>query len=194
MSRGPNKPDWLFHPLQTLSEATDTVGQRGASPGDVRIGGRQSQLSDDASGLITASDQRKPRIRTSLRDGGTEFGVEPSSTGGAGQPPPILPPAGTGGGNGGPWRSIRIERNIPAESTTWLLVALACFTLAVGAAFSALTLKDLASLSVGELWIICGSLAVVGGVCLIAHWDANRGRKIKQSNVEEWEEPSRPPI
>ena len=83
----------------------------------------------------------------------------------------------------------------PLESTTWLHVALAIFAAAFAAGCLALTQTDRVSISVGELWIICGSLTVIGLVCLIAHWDSNRGRKVKQADVvEEWEEPYKPGV
>ena len=69
-------------------------------------------------------------------------------------------------------------------------MALAIFAAAFAAGGLALTQTDRVSISVGELWIICSSLTVIGLVCLIAHWDSNRGRKVKQADVvEEWEEP-----
>lgn len=97
-------------------------------------------------------------------------------------------------GGSGSQRVIRRVREMPAESSTWLLVALAVFTIAFAAAALALTQKGPSSISVGEWWTVSFGLTVNGLVCLVAHWDANRGRKIKQSDVtEEWEGPKGPP-
>jgi peptidoglycan/LPS O-acetylase OafA/YrhL len=138
---------------------------------------------------ITRFQKSGSRIRHRV---GAELNTNSSEA--SGQLPPIGSSLPTGETGGGSLRAVRRVREIPAESSTWLQVALALFGIAFVAATFALTEKDPASISVGEWWIISGALAAIGLVCLAAHWDANRGRKVKQSDViEEWEEPKGPP-
>lgn len=36
-----------------------------------------------------------------------------------------------------------------------------------------------------ELWIITAGLLLAASLCFIAHWDVNRGRKIKEREIKE---------
>jgi hypothetical protein len=65
-------------------------------------------------------------------------------------------------------------------------------TVAAAAALTAVGLTNSWRISEAVLWTVSGASLVLAAVCFIAHWDVNRGRKIKRSIVEE--EPEYLPI
>lgn len=88
-------------------------------------------------------------------------------------------------GNPGRRRVVRVEREVPAESRIWLDVGLLMFTVAVSAAFVALALSDDVKVRALELWIVAVAALLNAATCFVAHWDVNRGRKAKRSEVIE---------
>jgi hypothetical protein len=84
----------------------------------------------------------------------------------------------------GRMRQIR-ERERPEPSSVWLNGAFTFVTFAVGAVTAALTLSADAAIQPSELWVASGAFVFAAALCLVAHWDVNRGRKTKQREIEE---------
>jgi hypothetical protein len=82
-------------------------------------------------------------------------------------------------------RITRHERELPAESTVWLALGVALITIAAGAAVTAIGLAGDVKISKAVLWTTAVETLLQGGMCFAVHWDTNRGRRIKHSEVEE---------
>jgi hypothetical protein len=89
-----------------------------------------------------------------------------------------------GDANSGRMRQIR-ERERPEPSSVWLNGAFAFITCAVGTIIAALTLSAGAVVRPSELWIATGGLVMAGALCLVAHWDVNRGRRTREREIED---------
>ena len=76
-------------------------------------------------------------------------------------------------------------REIPAESNVWFNLGVAAMTIAAGAAIAAVGLVDHLRISEAVLWTVSAAAMVQAATCFVAHWDANRGRRVKRSVVEE---------
>lgn len=74
---------------------------------------------------------------------------------------------------------------MPSESTVWLAGGLALLPSAAGTALAAATLADDVEVSAWVLWVTTFFLAVLALVCFLAHWDVNRGRRVRYSEIEE---------
>jgi hypothetical protein len=77
------------------------------------------------------------------------------------------------------------EREQPEPSVVWQTVAIFLLGGALTAAFGALMLSEGATVTRGELWVASGTFLAWAATCFLAHWDVNRGRKIKRREVEE---------
>lgn len=85
-----------------------------------------------------------------------------------------------------PGRGKRVEKlEQPEPSGVWLAAAFAFLSFAATTLITSLTLSPGAAIRPSELLITAASLAAMGVLCLLAHWDANRGRKPKLYLVEE---------
>lgn len=116
--------------------------------------------------------------------GGSKLSRALPPTGGSGNGPPPAPPGPPDDG-GGKWRVVRIERPVPEESRTWLEVGLLTLTVSAAVALVALTLAEDVKVHASELWTISVGCVALAVTCLLAHWDANRGRKEKRSELTE---------
>jgi hypothetical protein len=84
------------------------------------------------------------------------------------------------------WRRRRIrEREQPEPSEGWLAWAVGFLFAAVSAGISALGLSTDVALRPSELWIIAGGLLLAAALCFRAHWDVNRGRRVREWEIEE---------
>ena len=79
------------------------------------------------------------------------------------------------------WR--KRERLEP--SVVWQTVGILFVSLAVAAATCALALSEDAAIAPRELWILTGAFAALAATCLLAHWDVNRGRRVKEYETED---------
>lgn len=77
------------------------------------------------------------------------------------------------------------KREQPEPSTAWLAAAFALLSCAAATLVTSLTLSEGAAIQPSELLITAVSLAAMGMLCLLAHWDANRGRRSKRYLVKE---------
>ncbi len=77
------------------------------------------------------------------------------------------------------------ERKKPEPSSVWQTGAFAFLTCAIGAIMAALTVSDDAVVRPSELWIATGGLVLAAALCFTAHWDANRGRRSREYEIEE---------
>lgn len=57
--------------------------------------------------------------------------------------------------------------------------------IAAGAAMAATTVPRSSTIGIPLLWAIAGVGAAVAILCLLAHWDANRGRIPRHSEIVE---------
>ncbi|HET7506740.1 MAG TPA: hypothetical protein VFJ53_00125 [Solirubrobacterales bacterium] len=123
---------------------------------------------------------RRFKRRSSEREATT------SETGGEAETGP------SGAVNGTPaeeWYTRHIqEREQPNASEVWLVFATGFLFCAVGASLSAATLSREVAMRPSELWITTGGLALAAALCFLAHWDVNRGRKVKKREVKEKKE------
>lgn len=76
-------------------------------------------------------------------------------------------------------------REIPAESSAWFNLGVTAMSIAAGAAIAAIGLVNHLRISEAVLWTIAAAAMVQAATCFVAHWDANRGRRVKRSVVEE---------
>jgi membrane protein implicated in regulation of membrane protease activity len=91
--------------------------------------------------------------------------------------------AHTGAGNS---RTVHIrEREQPEPSVVWQAVAIFLLGTALAAGMSALMVSKGAIITGKELWFLSGAFIVWAATCFLAHWDVNRGRKIKTRQIEE---------
>lgn len=79
------------------------------------------------------------------------------------------------------WR----KRERPEPSVVWQTVGILFVGLAVTTATCAFTLSDDAAIAPSELWILTGALSALAVTCLLAHWDVNRGRRVKEYETED---------
>jgi hypothetical protein len=88
------------------------------------------------------------------------------------------------GAKGSRTRRIR-ERERPEPSVVWQTVAIFLSGAGLAAGLGALTLSEGAMITRGQLWLLTGAFVTWAATCFLAHWDVNRGRKIKRREVEE---------
>ncbi len=79
----------------------------------------------------------------------------------------------------------RREREIPHVSGVWLTAGFASGTFAAGVVITASTIPKAVAIGTSVLWTIAASFSVIAVICFIAHWDVNRGRKVRHSEIEE---------
>lgn len=85
-----------------------------------------------------------------------------------------------------PGRERQIEkREQPEPSTAWQAFGIGFLLFAAATLVTSLTLSSGAAVRVSELLITAVSLAAMGVLCLLAHWDANRGRRPKRYLIKE---------
>jgi hypothetical protein len=77
------------------------------------------------------------------------------------------------------------ERERPEPSVIWQTCAVAFITGSLGAAIAALTASESVAVRSAELWIITCGLTLASALCFLAHWDVNRGRRVKEYETEE---------
>jgi len=82
-------------------------------------------------------------------------------------------------------RITRREREIPRVSSVWQNAGFATIALAASVALAASTVPESVAISAAVLWTAATALAVLAGACFLAHWDVNRGRKVRHSEIEE---------
>jgi hypothetical protein len=90
----------------------------------------------------------------------------------------------------GSTRLVR-KRDLPEASTVWLGAGFSFLTSAAGVLTACLTLSAEVAVSTRDLLIVTASLLVASVLCFLAHWDVNRGRRIKSFEVEESREEER---
>jgi hypothetical protein len=73
----------------------------------------------------------------------------------------------------------------PGPSTIWQAFAIGFLFCAAATLITSLTLSPGAAVQPSELLITAVGLAMMGVLCFLAHWDANRGRKPKRYLVKE---------
>jgi len=73
----------------------------------------------------------------------------------------------------------------PKPSGIWLAAAFALLGCAASTLITSLTLSADAAVRPSELVVAAVGLAVMGALCVLAHWDANRGRAPKRYLVKE---------
>ncbi len=56
---------------------------------------------------------------------------------------------------------------------------------AAGAAVTASALSEQVAVSGSVLWTVSAAAAVLAVTCFVAHWDVNRGRRVRQWEIEE---------
>lgn len=81
-------------------------------------------------------------------------------------------------------RRVR-KREKPSPSSVWQTVAIVFLGFAFATGVSALTVADDVGVSVSELWVSTVALTFLGSICLFSHWDSNRGRRVREYEVEE---------
>jgi hypothetical protein len=78
-------------------------------------------------------------------------------------------------------RAKQVEkREQPDPSTVWQAFAIGFLFSAAATLVTSLTLSPGAKVRPSELLIMAAGLALMGVLCFLAHWDANRGRKPKR--------------
>jgi hypothetical protein len=80
------------------------------------------------------------------------------------------------------WR----EREELEPSAVWQTVAILFLGCAFGAGVAALTVASDAGIGPAELWIFTGAFLALALTCFLAHWDVNRGRRVKEYETEEF--------
>lgn len=85
-------------------------------------------------------------------------------------------------------RITRREREIPRESAIWLTAGWAVLAFAASVVLAAMTLSGNVGVSAPVLWTIAICSLVLATACFLAHWDVNRGRKVRHSEIEEEKE------
>ena len=85
------------------------------------------------------------------------------------------------GGVQGRLRITRRERELPPESTVWAGAGVAALTIGAGVAVSAALARETEAV----LWTIAIAFTVLAATCFLAHWDVNRGRRIRHAEIEE---------
>lgn len=79
------------------------------------------------------------------------------------------------------WR----KRERPEPSVVWQTVGILFVGLAATAGACALTLSGDATLVPRELWILTAALVALAATCFLAHWDVNRGRRVREYEIED---------
>jgi hypothetical protein len=82
-------------------------------------------------------------------------------------------------------RITRREREIPRVSAVWQNAGFAIVALAASVALAAGTVPKSVAVNSAVLWTAAAALAVLAATCFLAHWDVNRGRKVRHSEIEE---------
>src|SRR6476646_4023625 len=84
------------------------------------------------------------------------------------------------------WRTRVVqEREQPRVSEIWLRFSAGFLFCAIGTCISALTLSQEVEMRPSELWIVTGGLLLAATLCFLAHWDVNRGRRVKEREIKE---------
>jgi hypothetical protein len=78
---------------------------------------------------------------------------------------------------------VRLEREIPEKSDAWLVTGRTLLSIDVGVTLAAATSSDRIGIRPETLWVVVGALIVIAVVCFFAHWDSNRGRTFRQTEV-----------
>lgn len=85
-----------------------------------------------------------------------------------------------------PSRVRQVEKQEqPEASTVWQAFAIGFLFCAAATLITSLTLSPGAAVRPSELLITAAGLAMMGVLCLLAHWDANRGRRPKRYLIKE---------
>ena len=85
-----------------------------------------------------------------------------------------------------PRRVKQVEKlEQPEPSGTWLAAAFAFLGCAASALITSLTLSPGAAVRRSELLVAAAFLVAMGVLCVLAHWDTNRGRRFKRYLVKE---------
>lgn len=82
-------------------------------------------------------------------------------------------------------RITKREREVPPESTVWAAAGVSMLTVAVGVIVSSIALSGDGKANAGILWTIAAASTVLALTCFLAHWDVNRGRRVRQAEIEE---------
>ena len=77
------------------------------------------------------------------------------------------------------------KREQPEPSGVWLTAAFAFLSCAAATLITSLALSPGTAVRSSELLITAASLAAMGVLCFLAHWDANRGRRPKRYLLKE---------
>lgn len=80
-------------------------------------------------------------------------------------------------------RILRQEREQPAPTTIWRGAGGIFVGISAGAALTAISASNSSGPDVSLPWAVAVCCAVFAFGCLLAHWDANRGRQVKHSEI-----------
>lgn len=80
-------------------------------------------------------------------------------------------------------RITRHEREWPDPSTIWRGAGGVFVGIAAGAVLTAVAAAEGSVPAIPLPWAVAAASAIFAAFCLVAHWDVNRGRRIKRSEI-----------
>ncbi len=80
-------------------------------------------------------------------------------------------------------RITRVERERPEPSTIWRGAGGVFFSITAGATLTAIAASEGSVPEVPLSWVVAAASAALAVVCVLAHWDVNRGRRTKRTEI-----------